>query len=500
MQILRSPIEAAHWLRARVRGHLHADSRPIGAGDGFIAWPGAATDGRRYVPAALAQGATACLVEAQGAEAFGFQNDAVAGYAGLKADTGPIAAAFYDHPSERLDVLAVTGTNGKTSTTWWLAQALSLARDAGASPCAVMGTLGVGLPPNLEYTGLTTPDPVRLQRQLRAFADQGFHSCAIEASSIGIAERRLDGTRIAAAVFTNFTQDHLDYHGSMEAYWQAKAELFAWPQLRIAVVNVDDLRGAGLVADLAARGDAPSQLWTTSAAGACARLTARDISHGTEGLRFDVVEADAASVPLATRLTGRYNVSNLLGVIATLRALGLPLAQAAELCARLSSVPGRMERVGEPGQPLVIIDYAHTPAALDQVLAALRPVASERKGQLWCLFGCGGDRDPIKRPLMAAVAEKQADRLMLTSDNPRSEKPAEIISQMMRGLASPGTAGVEPDRARAIAGVIAQAAPQDVVLLAGRGHELWQEVAGEHIAFSDREHAMAALAARSRAA
>jgi UDP-N-acetylmuramoyl-L-alanyl-D-glutamate--2,6-diaminopimelate ligase len=496
---LHTPAEAARWLKSRVRGALHADSRPVGAGDGLIAWPGAATDGRRHVEAALAQGAAACLVEAQGAEAFGLEGEAIARYAGLKAATGPIAAAFYDDPSAQLDVLAVTGTNGKTSTAWWLAQALSGLQRGGPRPCGVMGTLGIGVPPDLTYTGLTTPDPVMLQRELRAFAGRGFGACAIEASSIGIAERRLDGTRIAVAAFTNFTQDHLDYHGSMDAYWQAKAELFRWPGLRAAVVNLDDVHGAALVGNLIETGVGALDVWTVSAGGAPARLRAQDIGYDTQGLHFRVVEQGVPVEHLSTQLIGQYNVANLLGVLGTLRALGLSLADAVAACARLDSVPGRMERVSIPGQPLAVIDYAHTPDALDKALAGLRPLARQRGGALWCVFGCGGDRDAIKRPLMAAVAEKQADHVVVTSDNPRSEKPAAIISQILLGLAQPEAAQVEPDRAKAIAETLAQVAPEDVVLLAGRGHEAWQEIAGERIAFSDRAHAIDALTRRSGA-
>ncbi|MEJ7686041.1 MAG: UDP-N-acetylmuramoyl-L-alanyl-D-glutamate--2,6-diaminopimelate ligase [Variovorax sp.] len=501
MMTLRDPVEAALWLKSRVRGVLHADSRPVGAGDGFIAWPGAATDGRRHVEAALAQGAAACLVEAQGVEQFGFDGgEQIAGYAGLKAATGPIAAAYHDDPSAQLAVLAVTGTNGKTSTAWWLAQALSASGPKGPSPCAVVGTLGIGVPPALTHTGLTTPDPVMLQRELRGFADRSFGACAIEASSIGIAERRLDGTRIAVALFTNFTQDHLDYHGSMEAYWQAKAELFRWPGLRAAVVNIDDPHGARLVAALVDQGVGTLDIWTVSADGAAARLMAKDIGYDAQGLQFSVAEEGVPTERLQTKLIGEYNVANLLGVLGALRALGLSLAEAVAACGRLDSVPGRMERVSMAGQPLAVVDYAHTPDALDKALAALRPLALQRGGMLWCVFGCGGDRDAGKRPLMAAVAEKQAGRVVLTSDNPRSEKPGIIIGQMLSGLARPDAVRVEPDRARAIAQALAEAGTDDVVLLAGRGHEAWQEVAGERIAFSDREHVVLALTRRRTSA
>ena len=498
MKTLHTPAEAAWWLHSRARGALRADSRAVAAGDGFIAWPGAATDGRHHVASALARGATACLVEQQGVEAFGFEGTAIACYPGLKAATGPIAAAYYGQPSHELDVLAVTGTNGKTSTAWWLARALSKSALGAQSPCALVGTLGVGVPPALRATGLTTPDPVTWQRELRGFADRGFGACAVEASSIGLAERRLDGTRIAVAIFTNFTQDHLDYHGSMDAYWEAKAELFRWSGLRAAVVNVDDPHGAVLAARLAAAAGGPA-VWSVSAAGSAARLAACDVGHGAEGLRFGVVEQGVPVEHLDTALIGSYNVANLLGVLGALRALGLPLAAAVRACRDLDSVPGRMERIALPGCPLAVVDYAHTPDALDKALAGLRPLAERRGGRLWCVFGCGGDRDAAKRPLMGAIAQQRADRVVVTSDNPRSEPPEAIIEQIVRGLARPQAATVEPDRAAAIAAALAQADARDVVLIAGRGHEAWQEVAGAHIAFSDRAHAAGALSRRSAA-
>ena len=489
MQQLRTPVEAAVWLRERVTGTLHSDSRRIQPGDGFVAWPGAATDGRRHVASALARGAAACLVEQVGVAGFGFESPAVASYADLKRATGPIASAYYDEPSARLPVVAITGTNGKTSTAWWLAQALSQLDPA--IPCGLIGTLGVGRPPDVEFTGLTTPDPVLLQRQFRRFVDAGLQACAIEASSIGVVERRLDGTQIRVAVFTNFTQDHLDYHGSMEAYWQAKAELFAWPGLRSAVLNLDDPRGLDLAQDL--QGGA-LDVWTFSCERP-ARLQAQDICYGDEGLRFAVVEGDERHV-LQSRLIGHYNVSNLLGVIGAMRALKVPLAAAVAACRDLLPVPGRMERLQRPGQPLVAVDYAHTPDALDKALQALRPLATQRGGLLWCVFGCGGDRDPVKRPLMAAVAEKNADQVVVTSDNPRSEKPEAIISQILLGLSHHQCVQVQADRARAIAETVKAAAAPDVILLAGKGHEDYQEVGGARHPFSDRVQAQAALDAR----
>lgn len=494
LPLLDTVHDAVAWLRETVTGTLQTDSRQVRPGDGFIAWPGAATDGRAHIGDALARGAVACLVEQEGAEAFALHGMPVAALRGLKAATGLIAADWFDQPTQRLDVLAVTGTNGKTSTTWWLAEALNtLSKNEliAQGGCALVGTLGVGVPPTLTPTGMTTPDPVRLQRAFQQFADAGRTACAIEASSIGLAEHRMAGTRIRVALFTNFTQDHLDYHPSMTAYWQAKSALFDWPGLQAAVVNVDDARGAELHAALA---DRQLDLWSISIAGP-ARLAARDIGMGDGGLRFTVAEGVHTHV-LQTRVIGQYNVSNLLGVLAALRALGVPLEHALYACGQLSPVPGRMEQIHSPGLPLVAVDYAHTPDALEKALQALRPLAAERGGQLWCVFGCGGDRDAGKRPLMGAVAQQNADRVLVTSDNPRSENPAAILHQILQGTIASNVVRVEPDRAAAIAQAVAEAAPADVVLIAGKGHEDTQETAGVRLPFSDMAHAKSALQAR----
>ena len=491
---LQSVHDAVAWLHERVTGTLQTDSRLVRAGDGFIAWPGAATDGRAHIGDALSRGAVACLVEQEGADAFPLDGLPVAALRGLKAATGPIAAEWFGYPSHRLDVLAVTGTNGKTSISWWISEALNtLSKNEllAQGGCALVGTLGIGVPPALTTTGLTTPDPVRLQRAFQQFTDAGRTACAIEASSIGLAEHRMVGTRIRVALFTNFTQDHLDYHPSMAAYWQAKSMLFDWPGLQAAVVNIDDPRGAELHATLA---DRQLDLWSVSTTGP-ARLAARDISMGDGGLRFTVAEG-VHTLVLQTRLIGNYNVSNLLGVLAGLRALGVPLEHALYACAQLSPVPGRMEQIQSRGQPLVAVDYAHTPDALEKALQALRPVAAERGGQLWCVFGCGGDRDAGKRPLMGAVAQQQADRVVVTSDNPRSEDPAAILHQILQGTIAGNTVRAEPDRAIAIAQTLIEAAPADVVLIAGKGHEDTQETAGVRVPFSDMAHAQSALLAR----
>ncbi len=492
---LQTPAQAAQWLRAHVRGELCTDSRRVQPGDGFIAWPGAATDGRQYMARALAQGASVCLMQREGSEPWQDLQpaDRLAALPQLKQRTGLVADAYYEEPTRALRVLAVTGTNGKTSSACWLAQILS--HPAIEQPCGVVGTLGIGLWPDLTYTGMTTPDPVLLQRSFRQMLQSGAQWCAIEASSIGIAEHRLDGTRIRTAVFTNFTQDHLDYHGSMQGYWAAKRQLFAWEGLQSAVINIDDPQGAQLAKELA---DSGLDLWTCSRHQP-ARLRAWPLPS-REGLSFELREGDDL-YRIDTPLTGDYNIDNLLGVIGALRAQEVPLAQIAKACVDLQPVPGRMQRVMPAGTsvplPVAVVDYAHTPDALTQALQALQPLARERGGRMWCVLGCGGDRDPHKRPLMAAAAEALADRLVLTSDNPRSESPAAILAQMCKGLARVQDAKVIEDRAAAIAQAVREASPADVLLVAGKGHETTQEIAGVFHPFSDVAQLQQALAARA---
>ncbi len=500
---LATPQEAAQWLRDHVRGTLRADSRRVRPGDGFVAWPGQRSDGRGYVGAALASGAAACLVEADGVDAFGFDDPRIAALPGLKAAAGAVADAFFGQPGAALDIVATTGTNGKTSTAWWVAQALA----ALGGRCGLIGTLGVGEPPSadggagalpLEPTGLTTPDPGTLHATLRRFVDAGFTACAIEASSIGVVEHRLEALPIGVALFTNFTQDHLDVHGSMDAYWAAKRRLFAWPGLRAAVLNVDDPAIAALHDELAA---SPLDLWPY-AVGRDARLLARGVRYVEGALAFELVETPpgaAAQPPVAvrSRLVGDFNVGNLLGVLGVLRALGVPLAEAAAVVPRLGPVPGRLQRVPAPAgarAPEVLVDYAHTPDALAKVLQSLRPLAAARGGRLWAVFGCGGNRDAAKRPRMGAAAEALADRVVLTSDNPRDEPPEAILAQIAAGLQRPAEAVVIENRREAIRHAVAAAGPDDVVLVAGKGHETTQEVAGVEHPFFDVDEVAAALA------
>lgn len=479
--------QAVAWLRERVTGQLRTDSRLVEPGDGFIAWPGGVTDGRSHVAAAIERGALACLVEQQGVEAFSFSGP-VASFSGLKAATALIADQWLAHPSQQLQVLAVTGTNGKTSTAWWMAHALAHYQHGVRQGCAMVGTLGIGVPPQVVSTGMTTPDPVCLQYAFAEYVQQGVAACAIEASSIGIEEHRLDGTAIHTAVFTNFTQDHLDYHGSMAAYWAAKAQLFAWPGLKAAVLNVDDVHGQALAQQLQAHNRV--DVWTV-AVQAQARLRAQNVCHGLRGLRFDVCEGDQVFT-METGLIGQYNVSNMLGVVATLRTLGMALADAVQICADLEPVPGRMQQIAQAHQPLVVVDYAHTPDALEQAIQGLQPVAQARGGQLHCVFGCGGNRDTSKRPLMGQAAQRQADVVWVTSDNPRGEQPDAIVAQIVAGMQPEGV-HVQVDRSQAIAQAVLAAQANDVVLLAGKGHEDYQEIMGVKHPFLDMDKARWAL-------
>ncbi len=503
VQRLASATDALGWLADRVQpggsDRLRTDSRWIAPGDAFIAWPGEAHDGRRFVLAALAAGAVACLVEADGVEAFGFDptDGRIAALAGLKAATGPLAAAWFGQPAQALQVIAVTGTNGKSSTAWWTAQAMTLL----GRPCALVGTLGIGVPPvgdqpgAIQHTGLTTPDPVTLQRAFRDMADRGFDACAIEASSIGLAEHRMAGTPVTVAQFTNFTRDHLDYHHDMASYWAAKVALFDWPDLQAAVINLDDEAGARLADE---RGDAGIDLWTTAVLRP-ARLRALDLHYPDGGLAFSVQEGNQR-VALRTTLIGDYNANNLLGVIGALRALGVPLARMVAVVAKLTPVPGRMDRVpASPGQPEVVVDYAHTPDALHKALGALRPLAAARGGRLWCVFGCGGNRDASKRPQMGAVAEQGADEVVLTSDNPRNESPAAILGQIRAGMNPRQPVVMIEDRRAAIGHAVMDAAAEDVILLAGKGHEDYQEVQGIKRPFLDSAVASQWLTQRSTA-
>lgn len=500
MQRLQTPDQAAQWLRERVTGALCTDNRKVQTNDGFIAWPGAVHDARRFVPIALERGASACLIEEVGADVFDWGDvphihDRVASYKGLKSACGPIAASFYQHPSADMDVIAITGTNGKTSCAWWLAHALQNLDQ----PSSLVGTLGIGRLDSLTTTGMTTPDPVLLQSHLHEMLREGVTNCVMEASSIGIAEHRLDGTHIRLALFTNFSQDHLDYHGDMDRYWQAKEALFDWAGLEVAVINVDDPKGAWLANKLQKAGQA--KVWTYATQEQDIKTTsqhiqAEKIDYANRGMQFEIELGDNAA-SLATTMVGDYNVSNLTGVIACLCALGHHLEDAAQVCMHLPSVPGRMELLGDAGDPLVVVDFAHTPDAIKKALLALKPLAALRGGDIICVLGCGGDRDKTKRPLMAATAEMYAKHIVLTSDNPRGEEPEAILQDMYAGLKAPQTVRTVVDRAQAIAETVIHARPNDLVLIAGKGHETYQEIQGVKHPFSDQFQAQQAIRSRS---
>jgi UDP-N-acetylmuramoyl-L-alanyl-D-glutamate--2,6-diaminopimelate ligase len=408
----------------------------------FFAYPGeGAADGRSFIRAALEQGAAAVVFEARD---FVFDAGIDVPHLAvddLKKNAGPIAHAFYGQPDAGMFTVGVTGTNGKTSIALWTAQALAR---IGGAPAAVIGTLGVGLvdgrgEPDFDVTGYTTPDAVLLATRLAALRDSGAQALAIEVSSIGLVEERTAGMHFDVAVFTNLTRDHLDYHGDMASYEAAKLKLFAWPGLKHAVVNLDDAAGVRIAAHL--RANFPDvavtgyTLRTEAEQGALegvAILRATQMRSRPAGAEFHL-DSPFGGAQVKTRLVGHFNVSNALAVLGALLAKGAPLRAALDAIETLTPAPGRMQQVGGQDAPLVVIDYAHTPDALEKTLQALRPVAQDRGGQLWCVFGCGGDRDPGKRPQMGAIAQL-ADHVLVTSDNPRSEEPRAIIEQIVAGM------------------------------------------------------------------
>lgn len=451
------------------------DSRHVCAGALFLALPGETSDGRDYINEAVARGAAAVLAEAGAA----LPEVSVPLYAasGLARRAGLIAARFFSEPSTRLRVVGVTGTNGKTTCTQLIAQAL----EAVEPRCGVIGTLGVGFPDALVASVNTTPGPVQLQRAFAQFVRTGARYVAMEVSSHALAQDRVEGTAFELAVFTNLTRDHLDYHGDMAAYGAAKARLFAWPGLRCAVINIDDAYGRELLSRLPA--DVRALSYGFNAADVCASDW-RTLPDGIEILLSTPVGDARVRAPLL----GRFNVANLLAVAATLIALGVPLDVVVRELAAVRPVAGRLERFVRQGAPLVVVDYAHTPDALENVLQALRAHA---RGKLWCVFGCGGDRDRGKRPLMGALAERYADCVIVTDDNPRTEAPEQIIADIAGGMAR--RPRVLRDRAAAITAAVREAAPEDIVLVAGKGHEDYQQIGNRRLPFSDREVVQAAL-------
>ena len=514
----RTPHPTAQWLARTVspRAQLTSDSRTVEPGDVFFAIRGAQYDGRRFIPDAIGRGAAAVVYDAT---AFAW-NDAWTvpnrPERELKHSAGTIAADWYRRPADGLVTIGVTGTSGKTSTALWLAHALG----ALGHRTVMVGTLGIGFPDELVDSGMTTPDAVMLQRRLRALVDAGATALAMEVSSIGLEEGRVADMQFDVAVFTNLTRDHLDYHRTMGAYEDAKRRLFEWPGLAHAVINADDAAGERF-ARIAASGGVPV-LRTSASGGAPAELRARKVSVRAEGLAFEIFGAFGVR-QVFTDFIGNFNVSNLLNVIGVLLVVGTPIDAALGALDALLPVPGRLERVDVgPGErpggiaaPMVLVDYAHKPDALEKALTACRPIVDARGGELIVIFGCGGDRDPGKRPIMGEIAARLADRVVVTSDNPRTEDPSSIIEQIVFGIGnlgfnplSSGYTGpsldervrVEPDRRAAIYEAIALAQASDVVVIAGKGHERYQEVDHVRHPFSDVAVATEALRRERRRA
>ncbi|MDP2110268.1 MAG: UDP-N-acetylmuramoyl-L-alanyl-D-glutamate--2,6-diaminopimelate ligase [Thiobacillus sp.] len=455
------------------------NSRKAMPGTVFAAYPGETRDGRDFIAQAVAQRVDGVLWEAdhyQWDPALDVPN---AGVPGLKTRIGEIAAHVYGEPSRALHMVGITGTNGKTSVAHWVAQAFTqLGRKT-----AVIGTVGNGFPDALTPALNTTPDAIDLQQRLAYYRQQGAAACAMEVSSHGLAQGRLNGTAFNVAVLTNLSRDHLDYHGDMDSYADAKARLFGWPGLEWVVVNVDDAFGQRLEAETRPARVAGYGFQRGAVIGEKLRLS-------QAGLHL-AVHTDWGNAGIDAPLLGRFNAANLLAVLTTLLVSGVKLDDSCRALAHITPPPGRMQTLGGNAHPLVVVDYAHTPDALEKVLATLREIAGG--GRLICVFGCGGNRDRGKRPLMGQAAAAGADEVWITSDNPRNEDPRHIIDDILAGAGSKPR--VEPDRARAIFEAIGGAHHGDVVVIAGKGHEDYQEVAGARLPFSDVAVAKKALEA-----
>ena len=475
---------AALQRQGAVLSGITADSRRVASGQAFAAYAGMRQNGRDFVAQAIAAGATAVLWDDGEGRPAGLPDGFPAvGVPALKQQISALADLLYGQPSHLLRVIGVTGTNGKTSCSHWIAQAMT----ALGQTTAVMGTLGNGIPPMLTYTGNTTADAAELQRQLAGFLASGATFVAMEASSEGLDQGRVNAVRFDTAVLTNLTRDHLDYHGDMEQYAAAKARLFAWPDLRAAVLNADDAFGQRLLAE---GGVSAREVVSYGLVQGDVRGTS--LQTGTGGLSMRV-ETPWGKGQLQASVVGRFNAENLLACLSVLLLNGVELDAALAVLSAVVPPPGRMQMIGGGKQPLVLVDYAHSPDALEKVLHTLRQ--SGLSGRLFCVFGCGGDRDAGKRPLMGEIAARLADQVVVTSDNPRQEDPLQIVADIRAGMSGAGE-WVEPDRAGAIARAITAAEAGDIVLIAGKGHENWQEIAGQRYPFDDLQVARAALEGR----
>ncbi len=461
---------------------LVLDSRDVRPGDGFVAIGGFGTHGLHFTAQAREAGAAAILFEPPvPADVPAPPADAIA-VPGLRARMGAMADAFHGQPSAHMTTIGVTGTSGKTSTVQLLAQAL----ERCGARAGTIGTLGAGLYGQARATGFTTPLVLQTHALLAQLRDEGAQAVAMEVSSHALDQGRVDAVHFAVGVFTNLSRDHLDYHGDMEAYGAAKARLFATPGMRTAVVNLDDAYGRRLALDL------PGSLQAigTSARGADdADVRATHVALDADGIAFDLHLAGSVA-RVRSPLLGRFNVDNLLVVAGVLHALGQPVDAIAGVLSRLQPIAGRMNRLGGGDRPLVVVDYSHKPDPLEQALQSLR---GHLRGRLVCVFGCGGERDTGKRPQMAAIAERLADEVVVTDDNPRGEDGDAIVAGILAGFAEPARVIVQRDRRAAIAGAIARARAGDIVLVAGKGHETYQEVAGVKHPFDDGVVAREAL-------
>ena len=495
-------IDHLHTL-ANSSAKVCADSRQIESGDIFFAYPvghgNALRDGRQFIEAALENGAAAVVFDPKNMDKQFADHPQCFAVENLATQVGQLCSQWYDYPSKALSIIGVTGTNGKTSITQWLAQAL----DASNNRTAVLGTLGTGFPGALVQTGYTTPDAPKLQTQLAELRNAGAKQVAMEVSSHALHQDRIAGTEIACAVFTNLTQDHLDYHGSMADYAEAKAKLFQQAGLKNAVINLDDAFGRELAMNLLAKDGLKVWAYALSQAAFVGfekfgerlqRVYALDAVLSGSGYETTFVCDGVGNVRLHIPLLGEFNLSNALAVWTVLLSQGISCDVAGQKVSQLNPVVGRMEliRIGKSQKTegvLAVVDYAHTPDALEKTLQALRPIAEQRGGQIWCVFGCGGDRDSSKRSLMGAVAERNADHVLITSDNPRSEDP-QVIMQMIRSGMKTDAQNIQmiSDRAAAIMTAIRQADVRDIVLVAGKGHETSQELNGKKFDFSDQEH------------
>jgi UDP-N-acetylmuramoyl-L-alanyl-D-glutamate--2,6-diaminopimelate ligase len=507
MVTLIKPEQAMDHLRrlALPTAHIVSDTRQIKAGDIFLAYKvghGAATqDGRPYIADALGAGAAAVIYDPTDLEGSPDLNDSrCLALENLSALAGSICSDWYGNPSGQMMVFGVTGTNGKTSITQWLSHAL----DRPKSRAAVIGTLGIGYPGHVEATGYTTPNAARLQTELKALLDSNAKQIAMEVSSHALEQGRVNGVQFVTAVFSNLSQDHLDYHGSMAEYAAVKFRLFQFPGLQNAVINLEDPLGRELAMQLMAKTGV--QVWgyavDRNAFIGFEKFGKRLHAIFSSGMRFKdygyqgIFEwQDHGRTEVSVPVVGDFNLSNCLAVWTCLLASSMDVLEASKRIALLKPVSGRMEMVlcnSRSSGPLVIVDYAHTPDALEKVLNTLRPIATQRAGKLWCIFGCGGDRDTSKRPLMGRIAAELADHIILTSDNPRSENPEKISADIQAGMSNGKSVEVILDRAAAILSGVRHAEANDVVLIAGKGHETSQEINGRKVDFSDQEHVLLA--------